>query len=62
MEIGEEHKKRKVFWGVLILLFGFVWYLKQTNVIVLEPFWPIVVMIFGLIVILKGLLFKPGKR
>jgi len=62
MHFDEDHKRKKIFWGVLILLFGFVWYLKDTNVLVLEPFWPIMAMLLGVVIILKGLAFKPKRR
>jgi hypothetical protein len=58
----ENYKMKKVFWGVLILLFGALWYLRDTGTIVLEPFWPIVIMLVGLVVLLKGMLFKPTKK
>jgi len=58
----DEHKKMKICWGAILLLFGVIWYLKETNAIVLEPFWPIMVMLFGLLLILKGFMLKPMKK
>lgn len=58
----DEHKKKKIFLGILLLLFGIIWYLKETNAIVLEPFWPIMVMLFAVILILKGFMLKPMKK
>lgn len=58
----DEHMKKKIFMGVLIILFGLIWYLKDTNAIVLEPFWPIMAMLLGVVVVLKGLMFKPMKK
>jgi hypothetical protein len=58
----EDWQKKKIFWGVLILLFGVIWYLNSTGQIKLEPFWPIVVMVFGLILICKAFIFPPMKK
>jgi glucan phosphoethanolaminetransferase (alkaline phosphatase superfamily) len=53
---------KMVFCGVVILLFGILWYLRDTNYIALEPFWPIVAMLAGLIMVLKGFMFKQMKK
>ena len=58
----DEHKNKKMFLGIMILLFGVIWYLKETNAIVLEPFWPIMAMLLGLLLILKGFMLKPMKK
>lgn len=61
----EGHSHKKVFLGVLVFLFGLVWYLKDTGRLVIEPFWPIVAMVLGIIWILKGIWFKtmhPKKK
>jgi len=58
----DDPKMKKIFLGGVILLFGILWYLRDTNYIVLEPFWPILVIIAGLVILLKGFVFKPMKR
>jgi len=58
----EGYRGRKIFWGILILIFGYLWYLNKTGGIELEPFWPIIVMLFGLVLIVKGFIFRPVKK
>jgi len=55
----EDWQKRKIFLGVIILIFGLIWYLRDTGSITLEPFWPIIAMLAGIVILIKAFLFKP---
>ena len=58
----EECQKYKMFWGFIILIFGIVWYLRETGTIILEPFWPIIAIAFGLIILIKTFTFRPEMK
>lgn len=47
-------KKMKMFAGLVLLVFGLIWYARDIGAIVLEPFWPIMTMLAGLLLIIKA--------
>lgn len=53
---------KKIFMGLVFLVFGVVWYLRDTGAISLEPFWPIVAIIVGLLLILKAFMMSPQPK
>jgi hypothetical protein len=60
----EDWKKKKMFMGIVLLIFGIIWYMRNTGAITLEPFWPIMAMLAGLLIIVKTLVMhsKTKKR
>lgn len=48
--------------GLALLVFGFIWYLREIGAIILEPFWPIMVMLAGLLVIIKVMIMCPETK
>ena len=55
-------KKKKMFIGFVLLVFGLVWYARDTGAIVLEPFWPIMAMLAGLLLIIKASMMSPTTK
>jgi hypothetical protein len=59
----DEHcKKKKMFMGFVLLVFGIVWYMRDTGAIILEPFWPIIVILASLLIIVKALVMCPETK
>jgi len=58
----EYWKKMKMLLGLALLVFGFIWYLREIGAIILEPFWPIMVMLAGLLVIIKVMIMCPETK
>jgi len=58
----EYWKRKKMFMGLVLLVFGIIWYLKDTGAIYLEPFWPIIAMLAGLLLIFKALVMSPETK
>jgi hypothetical protein len=58
----EDWKKKKMFMGLVLIVFGIVWYMRDTGAITLEPFWPIIAMLAGLLLIVKALVMCPEKK
>jgi uncharacterized membrane protein len=55
-------KKMKMLMGLAILVFGLLWYLRDTGAIYLEPFWPIMAMLAGLLLIIKAFVMYPETK
>jgi hypothetical protein len=58
----EDWKKKKMFMGLVLLVFGIVWYMRDTGAITMEPFWPIIAVLAGLLLFVKALVMCPEKK
>ena len=59
----DEHwKKKKMFMGLALLVFGVLWYMRDTGAIILEPFWPIIAILVGLLMVVKALVMYPETK
>lgn len=57
------YARRKMAFGCLLFLVGFLWYANETNLfgMTIEHFWPNMLMLLGVLIFLKGLLIKVKK-
>jgi hypothetical protein len=58
----EYWRKKKMFMGFVLLVFGIIWYLNDTGSIILEPFWPIIAILGGLLVMFKAMMMHPETK
>jgi tellurite resistance protein TehA-like permease len=58
----EYYRRKKMFMGIVLLVFGFIWYLNETGSIILEPFWPIIAILAGVLLILKAMMIHPETK
>jgi len=58
-----EHAHKKMAFGCLVFLVGFLWYANETNLlgVTVDHFWPDMAMLTGALFFLKGLLLKLKK-
>lgn len=55
-------KKMKLCCGLALIVFGFLWYLRDIGAIYLEPFWPIMAILAGLVVFFKAFITYPETK
>lgn len=55
-------KRKKMFMGMVLIIFGLIWYLNDTGAIYLEPFWPIMVILAGLLLVFKASLMSSTAK